>query len=62
MIKQLLEQLLPVQKKQLMYAFEQEIAQYIKLDDDIFVGVNVTFLTNLIIEEESGVWACGRLL
>lgn len=61
MIKQLLEQLLPAQRKQLMYAFEQEIAQYIELDGGIFVGVHVAFLTNLIVEEESGVWACGRI-
>jgi len=44
-----------------MIAFDQGIAQYIELDGGIFVGVHVEPLTNLIIEERSGVWACGRM-
>ena len=61
MIRELLKRLEPKQLKQLMCAFEQGIAQYIELDDGIFVGVNVLPLTNLEIEEQSGMWACGRI-
>jgi hypothetical protein len=61
MIRELLDKLQPAQRKQLMCAFEQETAYYIELDDGIFVGVNVGPLKNLVIEDESGVWACGRM-
>lgn len=44
-----------------MCAFEQGKAYYIELDGDIFIGVNVGPLKNLEIEEQSGVWACGRI-
>lgn len=62
MIEQLLNNLNRLQRKQLLCAFEQGIAQYIVLDDGIFVGVNVKPLKNLEIVEESGDWAYGRLL
>jgi len=61
MLRQALDNLDPVQRRQLMYAFEQEIAQYIELDGGIFIGVNVDVLNNLEIEEQSGVWAYGRI-
>lgn len=44
-----------------MYAFEQEMAQYVVLDGDIFIGVNVEPLQNLEILETSGVWSYGRI-
>jgi len=61
MIRELLARLETLQRRQLMIAFDQGIAQYIELDGGIFVGVHVEPLTNLIIEERSGVWACGRM-
>lgn len=61
MLRELIKKLTDVQLKQLKCAFEQDIAQYIELDDGIFVGVNVEPLTNLEIEEQSGDWACGRV-
>ena len=44
-----------------MYAFEEEIAQYIELGDGTFLGVNVDCLKNLEILETAGVWAYGRI-
>lgn len=61
MIRELLKRLSRVQMQQLRYAHEQEIAQYIELDDDIFIGVNVEPIPYLIIEERAGDWACGRV-
>ena len=61
MIRELLNKIQPAQKRQLMCAFEQEIAYYIELDGGIFIGVNVSPLKNLEVIEESGVWACGRI-
>ena len=61
MIEQLLKQLSKNDMKQLLIAFNQEIAQYIILDDDIFIGVHVEPLSNLEILERSGYWACGRI-
>ncbi len=61
MIKELLNRLQPFERRQLMYAFDQEIAQYIELDGGIFVGVHVEPLKHLVIEEQAGVWACGKV-
>ncbi|KKN46744.1 hypothetical protein LCGC14_0669680 [marine sediment metagenome] len=61
MIRELLKRLTTAQYKQLRYAHEQGIAQYIELDDDIFVGVNVGPLRHLEILELVGVWAYGRI-
>jgi len=62
MIEELLKQLTPEQYRQLRYAFEESIAQYIELDDGIFVGVNVEPLQHLEILESSGDWAYGKIL
>lgn len=61
MIKKVLQQLNHADREQLMYAFEQEMAQYVVLDGDIFIGVNVEPLQNLEILETSGVWSYGRI-
>jgi hypothetical protein len=61
MIRELIKQLTKMQYRQLRYAHEQQIAQYIELDDGIFIGVNVQPLKNLTILEQVGDWACGRM-
>jgi len=61
MIKELLRLLQPEQKKQLMYAFENEVTQYVKLPGNKFLGVNVGHLSCLVILESAGVWAYGEL-
>ena len=62
MIRDMLQKLTKMQLSQLKCAFEQDIAQYIVLDGDIFVGVNVEPLTNLEIQDSQGVWACGKVI
>jgi len=61
MLRELLKQLSPRQMQQLRYAHEQEMAQYIELDGGIFVGVYVEPIKHLVIEEQTGVWACGKV-
>ena len=61
MIRDRLEQLKPEQKRQLMYAFEHDMGQYVKLNENYFIGVNVKPIRNLEILESAGVWAYGRI-
>ena len=61
MIKQLLKELDAVHKRQLMYAFEQEITQFVELEDGKFLGVNVDGIPFLEILEQAGSWAYGRI-
>jgi hypothetical protein len=61
MIREVLQQLSKLERGQLMVAFNQELTQYIVLDDGHFVGVNVSFLKNLEVLEESGSWSYGRI-
>jgi len=62
MIKMILDNLTEEQRAQLMYAFEQQISQYIELSDNRFIGVNVNTLKTLKIRESNGVWAYGEIL
>jgi hypothetical protein len=53
---------LPTQaKRQLMYAFEHELSQYVELDHDVFIGVNVGHLKNLDIQQTAGLWSMGKI-
>ena len=61
MIRDLLEKISALDRQELIYALEEEIAQYIELDGGIFIGVNVEPLQHLIIEEQTGAWACGKV-
>ena len=61
MIKELIN-LLPVQqRKQLMFAFEQNTYQIITLDDDKFLGVNVADVAHLVVEETAGAFSYGSI-
>ena len=60
-IKEVLASLSAKDRRQLMYAFNQEIAQYIPLPDEYFIGVHVDPLVNLEILTRAGAWAYGRL-
>lgn len=62
MIKELLEKLAPEDRKMLMYAFENLMPKFVVLEGGLFIGVNVTHLPNLKIEEEAGYWACGKVV
>lgn len=61
MLKELLELLPEVQRKQLMYAFENNLGKIIPLDNEKFIGVNIPDTDRFIIEESSGKFACGRI-
>ena len=61
MIKDIIDKLEPEQKRQLMYAFEHQFAQYVSLPNNKFVGVNISPLKHLEIEESAGVWAYGEV-
>ena len=60
-IKSTLDKLPPEQKKQLMYAFEHELAQYVPIDNGNFIGVNVDPIKHLKVTERAGVWAIGEI-
>jgi hypothetical protein len=60
-IKEKLESLNEQDKRQLMYAFEHQIEQYIPLPDGNFIGVNVQNVPHLVITESTGVWATGEI-
>lgn len=62
MIKEILNNLTEEQRAQLMHAFENGFDQYIELDDDKFIGVNVTGLLHLKIIELAGDWAYGEII
>lgn len=59
MIRDTLNGLTTEQQRQLMYAFENEFSQFIRLPDDKFIGVNINQVRNLKITESAGKWAYG---
>ena len=52
----------PEEREMLLYAFEQESTQIVKLPDNFFIGVNVQPSDKIRIIESSGVWSYGELL
>jgi len=61
MIKELLKTIPDHLRKQLMCAFEQGQEQLVKLDDDMFLGVNIMETNQLSIEEVAGKFFYGRI-
>ena len=61
MIKQILDNLHQEQKDQLMYAFEEGFTQVIIYEPGKFIGVNVSNVGNLIVENTEGVWSSGEI-
>ena len=53
-IREHLNNLSTDKQRQLQYAFEQQFAQYVETGDGHFVGVNVTPIKHLRIEESAG--------
>jgi len=49
-------------RKQIMYAFEHHIEQYIELENDIFIGVNITNVPHLLISQSVGAWSVGTII
>jgi hypothetical protein len=60
-IKEILDSLKDHERRQLMYGFEHEFAQYICLPGGRFIGVNIKNIKNLHIEQEAGAWSVGRV-
>jgi non-homologous end joining protein Ku len=58
-IKEVLDNLKEHERQQLMYGFEHEFAQYVCLDDNQFIGVNVEKIKHLEIKQQVGVWSTG---
>jgi len=59
-IKEVLNSLDDKDRRLLMYAFEQGIAQYVSLPNGKYIGVNTINMKHLIPEQEAGVWSYGR--
>lgn len=60
-IKETLDSLREHERRQLMYGFEHEFAQYICLPDGRFIGVNIKNIKHLKVEQEAGVWSTGKI-
>ena len=60
-IKTILDSLSDEQRRQLMYAFEHEFSQFIKLPENKFIGVNISPIGHLKIQEAVGKWAYGDI-
>lgn len=60
-IKEVLDSLNESDRRQLMYGFEHEFAQFVCLNDNQFIGVNVDNIKHLEITQKAGVWAIGTI-
>jgi len=60
-IKQTIDSLNQEQKRKLMYAFENQLTQYVELPDSRYVGVNTERLKHLNPEQKAGVWSYGTI-
>ena len=58
-IKDIFETLNDNDRRQLLYGFEHEFAQYVCLPDNRFIGVNITNVQHLEITDQAGSWAIG---
>lgn len=50
------------ERDRLIYAFNEGHTDYIVLEDNTFIGVNVELLPNLKIEKREGAWCQGYVL
>jgi hypothetical protein len=58
-IKEIFERLNDEERRQILYGFEHEFAQFVCLPDNKFIGVNVESVPQLEIIQQTGVWAVG---
>lgn len=59
-LKSRLDSLSVEERRRLMHAFNGHITQYIELNNNMFIGVNIN-MRNFKIEEEIGVWSFGTI-
>jgi hypothetical protein len=60
-IKDIFENLNDEDRRQLLYGFEHEFAQFVCLPNNQFIGVNVENIKHLGIEQKAGVWSTGTI-
>ncbi len=61
-IKDIFDKLPDEKRAVLMHAFNNELPQFVKLDNGGFIGVNVKGqYPNLKIEQEAGAWSTGKI-
>jgi hypothetical protein len=60
-IKDIFENLNDEDRRQLLYGFEHEFAQFVCLPDNQFIGVNIDNIKHLKVEQKAGVWATGTV-
>jgi len=60
-IKSILSSLGEEQRKQLMYAFENELTQVIVYAGKKFIGINCSHLSNINITESKNSWVIGEI-
>lgn len=60
-LKDRLSSLPDQQQRQLYYAFEHGIAQYVEVGESMFVGVNVETIKNLRPIDVAGAWSFGSI-
>ena len=61
LIAEVLKKLTDKQRAQLMYAFENDIAQFIEYKNRRYVGVHTEHIKNLRPEQTVGKWAEGEI-
>jgi len=61
MLRDIIKALGEADRKQLLYALEQELTSWVKLPEQKFVGVNITTLPQLTIIESQGPWSYGAI-
>lgn len=49
------------ERRRLMYAFEHEFTQMVKLPENKFIGVNIKPSKSIKIIEEAGCWSYGEI-
>jgi hypothetical protein len=62
MIRDVLDELSPQDRRLLTYALDHDIGQVIKLPDKKFVGINIQPCENMIVLERVGDWCYGKYL
>lgn len=59
-LKEILEKLPQSDRELLNYAFEHGLAQFVRLPNNRFIGVNIDHLTYLIPDAIAGKWRAGK--
>lgn len=59
-VKDIFDTLSEQERKQLLYAFEHQLSQYISLDDGTFIGVHCDHIKHLDVQHQNGAWSVGE--